>query len=256
MIDTHAHIYDEQFAVDIENQISEAKALGVHRILMPNVDKESIGPMLDLERRFPGVCLPMMGLHPCYVDATFESSLHVIEAWLSKHKFVAVGEIGTDLYWDKTHWPQQQEAFKYQCELALKYDLPVVIHSRDSIDETIEMVMPFAQKGLTGVFHCFTGNIAQAQKIMELGFYLGIGGVVTFKNGGIDKVLPEIGMDKLVLETDSPYLAPTPHRGKRNSPVYLPLVTQKIATIFGLSVTEVVAITDRNANALFRLDEL
>lgn len=256
MIDTHAHIYDPQFEEDIEQMIAEAEALGVRKILMPNIDHESIEGMLRMEEMFPETCYSMIGLHPCSVDANFEKALREVEEWLGKRKFIAIGEMGTDLYWDKTYWEQQQEAFKVQCELALQYNIPIVIHSRDSIDETIGLVAPYAERGLKGVFHCFTGDPSQAERIKALGFYLGIGGVVTFKNSGLDKVLAEIGTDKLLLETDSPYLAPTPHRGKRNSPVFLPLVAQKVATIFGISVKEVSQLTDHNAMTLFKLNEL
>jgi TatD DNase family protein len=256
MIDTHAHIYDIQFKEDIDEVIDQSRQLGVNRILMPNIDLDSIDAMLVLADQYPEYCLPMMGLHPCSVDQDFEKAIEIIDHWLSGRSFYAVGEMGTDLYWDKTFWPQQQEAFEIQCELGLKYDLPIVIHSRDSIDETIDLVAPYAERGLRGVFHCFTGSVEQGQKIQALGFYLGIGGVVTFKNGGLDKVLPELGLDKLVLETDSPYLAPTPHRGKRNSPTFLPLICQKIADILQISVLKVSQQTDLNAQTLFRLDEL
>jgi TatD DNase family protein len=256
MIDTHAHIYDNQFESDIDQIINHAQQLGIKHILMPNIDLNSIAGMMSLAEKYPGYCLPMIGLHPCSVGKDFEKDLLVIEDWLSGRGFKAIGEIGTDLYWDKSFWPQQQEAFKIQCALGLKHDLPIVIHSRDSIDETIEMVAPFAARGLKGVFHCFTGTAEQGRKIQDLGFYLGIGGVVTFKNGGLDKVLPELGLDKLLLETDSPYLAPAPHRGKRNSPSFIPLICQKIADILQISTLKVAQQTDRNAESLFSLNEL
>ena len=256
MIDTHAHLFDEQFAADIDQEIEQCKALGINKILLPNIDSESIDPMLSLSDLYPDYCLPMIGLHPCSVFDDFQSQLKWVEDWLSKRKFWAIGEMGTDLYWDKSFWKQQQDAFKSQCELALSADLPIVIHCRETIDQTIEMVKPYASKGLKGVFHCFTGSVEQGKQIMDLGFYLGIGGVVTFKNGGLDRVLPEIGLEQLVLETDSPYLAPTPHRGKRNSPSFLPLICQKIANILEISVSEVSEKTDNNAQSLFKLDEL
>jgi TatD DNase family protein len=256
MIDSHAHIYDDQFKEDLDNIISASKSLGVRKILMPNIDTDSIEKMMDLADQYKGYCLPMMGLHPCSVDAQFEEALEIIEDWLSKYPFVAVGEMGTDLYWDKTYWHQQQIAFRRQCEMALKNSLPIVIHSRDSIDETIELVRPFAEKGLKGVFHCFTGTVSQAEQIKKMGFYLGIGGVVTFKNSGLDAVLEQIGMEKLILETDSPYLAPTPHRGKRNTPVFLSLINRKIAEIMDVPAGEISRLTDINVQALFGLDEL
>ena len=197
----------------------------------------------------------MMGLHPCSVDDKFEIKLREVEEWLGKRKFSAVGEIGTDLYWDKTFFEQQKEAFNQQCELALQYHLPVVIHCRDSIDETIALVKPFAEKGLNGVFHCFTGDVRQAQEIIDMDFLLGIGGVVTFKNSGLDKVMAQIGFDRVILETDSPYLAPTPNRGKRNEPGYLHLVAEKLASLFPESnLAEVIDKTSENALKLFNLE--
>jgi TatD DNase family protein len=174
-----------------------------------------------------------------------------VEEWLTKRRFVAVGEIGTDLYWDKTFWPQQKEAFKIQVNLAKKYQVPIVIHCRESMDETITLLEPLLDGKLTGIFHCFSGSIEQAQKIISMGFYLGLGGVVTFKNGGLDNVLPNIDLEKVVLETDSPYLAPVPHRGKRNEPTYIPLVAEKISAIKNISMDEIKLITHRNALTLF-----
>ena len=173
------------------------------------------------------MCFPMMGLHPCSVKKDFERELYIVEDWLSKRRFSAVGEIGTDLYWDKTFFEQQKEAFMIQVSWAKKYGLPIVIHCRESIDETIELVEQMQDGNLRGIFHCFSGTAEQAKRITKLGFYLGIGGVVTFKNGGLDKVIPEIDLEHMVLETDSPYLAPVPHRGKRNEPCYIPLVAKQ-----------------------------
>ncbi len=255
MIETHAHIYLDQFDKDILEVMDRAESEGVEKIYMPNIDSTSIDAMLERELRYPGVCFPTMGLHPCSVNKHFEKELYLVESWLGKRPFAAVGEIGTDLYWDKTFWPQQQEAFKIQCEWALKYDLPVVIHCRESIDESITLVRPFADSGLKGVFHCFTGTLEQAREIIDLGFLLGIGGVVTFKNGGLDKVLPEIGIDHLVLETDSPYLAPVPHRGKRNEPAYLSLVAEKICSVAKIDLDMVISTSDKNAADLFKLPD-
>jgi TatD DNase family protein len=255
MIDTHAHIFDEKFS-DIDEVIAECKQIGIRKILMPNIDLASIDEMLRLATRYPDYCLPMMGLHPCSVADDYETVLAAVEKSLEAGNYVAVGEMGTDLYWDKTYWSQQQEVFRRQCELAIDHQLPIVIHSRDSIDETISLVEPFVQRGLRGVFHCFTGDIEQGKQIMDMGFYLGIGGVVTFKNGGLDKVLPDLGVSKLLLETDSPYLAPTPYRGKRNSPTFLPLIAGKIGEILEISTADVSRLTDSNAQALFQLDEL
>lgn len=253
MIDTHAHIYLEQFKDDLPETMSRVAENGVEKILMPNIDSNSIDQMLQVELDYPDVCMSMMGLHPCSVNAEFEKELYLVEEWLGKRPFLAVGEIGTDLYWDKTFYPQQVEAFNIQCELALKHQLPVVIHCRESIDETIELVRPFSEKGLKGVFHCFTGSMDQAKQIVELGFMLGIGGVATFKNGGLDKVLPHIAIEHLLLETDSPYLAPVPHRGKRNEPAYVRLVAERIVSLTGLSFKEVVTATTSNASQLFSL---
>lgn len=250
-IDTHAHIYSDEFKPDRQDMLSRAVEADVQRIYMPNIDHTSIDNMLELEAKSADVCVSMMGLHPCYVNKEFEKELYLVEEWLGKRKFAAVGEIGTDLYWDKTFWGQQQEAFKVQVGWAKKYRLPIVIHCRESIDETIQLLEPMLDGELTGVFHCFSGSVEQANKIMAMGFYLGIGGVATFKNGGLDKVLPEIGLEKLILETDSPYLAPVPHRGKRNEPAYLPLVAQKICDYKKISEQELKDVTFANANRLF-----
>ena len=194
----------------------------------------------------------MMGLHPCSVKVDFEKELQIVEQWLSKRKFAAVGEIGTDLYWDKTFWEQQKEAFVTQVAWAKRYKLPIVIHCRSSIDETIALLAPLVNNELTGIFHCFSGNLDQAKQIIDLGFYLGIGGVVTFKNGGLDKVLPHVDINRIVLETDSPYLAPVPHRGKRNEPGYIPLVAKKIMELVGVGEEDLCKITTGNANAIFQ----
>jgi TatD DNase family protein len=253
MIDTHAHIYLEEFKTDRDDMLARATGCGVTHILMPNIDHTSIDDMLELESRQPNLCYAMMGLHPCYVKKDFQRELYVVEDWLAKRNFLAIGEIGTDLYWDKTFWEQQEEAFKIQLSWAKEYKLPVSIHCRESIDETIRLVEDAQDGTLTGVFHCFTGSLEQAQRIIKSGFYLGIGGVSTFKNGGLDKVLPEIPMDKLVLETDSPYLAPVPHRGKRNEPAYLAGIAEKIATLKKALLIDVVKATSQNAKDLFKL---
>ncbi len=251
-IDTHAHIYSEEFDMDRDEMLRQCEEAEVRKIYMPNIDHTSIDGMLELEQQYPDRCIPMMGLHPCYVKKDFEKELYRIEEWLAKRKFVAIGEVGTDLYWDKSFWPQQQEAFRIQVGWAKKYKVPIVIHCRESIDETIELLTPLIDKNLTGVFHCFTGTLEQSVKIMEMGFYLGVGGVVTFKNGGVDKILPEIPMESIVLETDSPYLAPTPHRGKRNSPAYIPLVAARVAELKKITVEELQQVTTQNAHTLFK----
>ena len=251
-IDTHAHIYHEDFNKDRIDMLQRCSESSVGKIFMPNVDHASIDSMMELESRYPGTCFPMMGLHPCSVKKGFERELYIVEEWLGRRKFAAVGEIGTDLYWDKTLFDLQQEAFTIQVNWAKKFRLPVVIHCRESIDETIALVDKLKDDNLTGIFHCFTGTKDQADRITSLGFYLGIGGVATFKNSGLDKVLPEIKLEHLVLETDSPYLAPVPHRGKRNEPAYIPLVADKLATLTGTTVEEVKRITTQNALTVFK----
>lgn len=250
-IDTHAHIYSDEFDQDRADAIRRAEENNVKRIYMPNVDHASIDAMLEAELRYPDMCIPMMGLHPCSVKKDFERELYLVEDWLAKRKFCAVGEIGTDLYWDKSFWEQQKEAFTIQVGWAKKYNLPIIIHCRESIDQTIELVEQLQDGKLTGIFHCFSGSVEQAQKIAKLNFYVGIGGVATFKNGGLDKVLPEVSLDHIVLETDSPYLAPVPHRGKRNEPSYIPMIAQKIHEFKKVSIEEIEEKTTSNALKLF-----
>ena len=252
-IDTHAHIYAQQFEKDQDDTIQRAFDQGVNKIYMPNIDHTSIDAMLEVEAKYPDNCFAMMGLHPCSVKQDFEKELYKVEDWLNKRSFAAVGEIGTDLYWDKTFYEQQAEAFRIQVEWAKKYQRPIVIHCRDSFQETIDLLTPLMDDKLTGVFHCFTGNVADAQQVVELGFYLGIGGVSTFKNGGLDKVLSEVSLEHLVLETDCPYLAPVPHRGKRNEPAYTELVAARVAELKQLELAEVDKITTENARSLFNL---
>lgn len=253
LIDTHCHIYSEEFESDYVQAIERALALGVDKIFMPNVDSRSIDRMLMIEAQFPNNCFAMMGLHPCSVKDDFENELAIAESWLAKRKFVAIGEMGTDLYWDKTHFEQQKEAFRIQVGWAKKYDLPIVIHCRDSFEETMQLLEPLADNKLTGVFHCFTGSVQDALRVKALGFHIGIGGVSTFKNGGLDKVIPEIGLDKLVLETDSPYLAPVPFRGKRNEPSYTKMVAQRVADLLAIPIEKVAEATTQNALELYKM---
>ncbi|AGA76378.1 TatD family hydrolase [Echinicola vietnamensis] len=250
-IDTHAHIYSKKYDNDRDEVIERCKANGVNRIYMPNVDVESIDAMLEAEQRYPEMCIPMMGLHPCDVDKDFEKQLYVMEDWLSKRPFVAIGEIGTDLYWDKDSFELQKEALKIQVDWAKQKKLPIVLHCRESIDETIAIIGEMNDENLTGIFHCFTGSVEQAKEIIEMGFLLGIGGVSTFKNGGMDKVLPEIGLEQLVLETDGPYLAPVPHRGKRNSPEYIPIIAERVGDLTASTLEKVSEVTNANANKVF-----
>ena len=252
-VDTHAHIYAEEFDVDREDMIQRSRDTDVAKIFMPNVDHTTIDKMLDLESRWEG-CYPMMGLHPCSVKKGFERELYLVEQWLAKRKFCAVGEIGTDLYWDKTFWEQQCEAFEIQVTWAKKLDIPVVIHCRESLDQTIALVEKLQDGNLTGIFHCFGGSIEQAERITRLNFYLGIGGVATFKKGGLDLVLKEVPPDRIVLETDSPYLAPVPHRGKRNEPAYIPLIAQKAADIMDITAEQLQEKTTVNALKIFEIN--
>lgn len=250
-IDTHAHIYDDVFREDRGEMLERARTENVQAIYMPNVDHKTVDAMLKVESRWPG-CYPMMGLHPCSVKKDFERELYVVEDWLSKRRFTAVGEIGTDLYWDKTFWGQQCDAFRIQVGWAKQYDLPVVIHCRESLDETIAMVEELQDGNLRGIFHCFTGSAEQAERVAKLNFYLGIGGVATFKRGGLDNVLPSVSMDNIVLETDSPYLAPVPHRGKRNEPAHIPLIAQRVADIKQIPLEQVLEKTTENATKVFQ----
>ncbi|WP_020530628.1 TatD family hydrolase [Flexithrix dorotheae] len=253
MIDSHAHIYSDKFKADIDDVLARTFDQNVHKIFMPNIDHKSIDKMMELELKYPQQCHSMMGLHPCSVDKHFEKELYLVEEWLDKRKFTAVGEMGLDLYWDKQFFEQQKEAFTIQVDLAKKHQLPIVVHTRDSMQETIELLEKLKDDQLTGVVHCFTGTVEDANRITEMGFYLGIGGVATFKNGGMDKVLPEIDLKHLLLETDSPYLSPVPHRGKRNEPSYIPIIAERIATLKNISVEEVSQVTDENCLKLFKL---
>jgi TatD DNase family protein len=251
-IDSHAHIYSEEFGADRQLLLEQCMDKGINKIFMPNVDHESIDRMLEVEAKNPGHCIPMMGLHPCNVKKNFERDLYEVEDWLKRRKFAAIGEMGTDLYWDKTFFPQQQEAFKIQVSFAKKYDLPIVIHCRNSFRETMDLLKEIRHDSLRGIFHCFSGNVEEAKEVIEIGFYLGIGGVATFKNGGLDKILPDIDLNHIVLETDCPYLAPVPHRGKRNEPVYIPLIAERVAEIKRIQVDEVAAVTTANSLKVFK----
>ena len=253
LIETHAHLYSEQFRPDQAEALHRAVAAGVGTILLPNVDHSTIEAMLELEAAAPETCHAMMGLHPCSVGPNFEKDLQEVADWLARRPFVAVGECGIDLYWDKTCLPQQQEALREQLRLAKQYQLPIVLHTRSAFEEAYELVAEAQDGTLRGVFHCFSDGLAEAERIISLGFKMGIGGVATFKNGGLDQVLPHVGLEHLVLETDCPYLAPVPYRGKRNEPAYLPLVLHRVATLLGQSPEAVAEATTRNATALFQL---
>ncbi len=252
LIDTHAHIYSAKFDSDRQELVRDIQAAGIERIYMPNVDMNTIEAMLDCEAKYPGICIPMMGLHPCDVKEDFRHQLDVMQDWLERRPFAAVGEIGLDLYWDRTFFEEQKEALKIQIDWAKEKGLPIVLHCRESMDETIAIVKEKQDGNLRGIFHCFTGTVTQAKQIIDLGFLLGIGGVATYKNGGLDQVIPEIGLDHLVLETDAPYLAPVPFRGKRNSPAYLPYIAEKLGDYLQVSKETVAARTRANALNLFK----
>ena len=254
MIDTHAHIYASEFDNDRDEVVKRALEQGIDKILLPNIDLESIEPMLKTEAAYPEICRSMMGLHPCYVDGNVEQTLAIIRGWFEKHNFIAVGEIGIDLYWDKTFRAEQEMAFVTQLNWAKERTVPVVIHTRDSIEETLTLLSQEQDGSLRGVFHCFGGSVEEAQAINELGFHLGLGGVSTFKNGGMDKVIPHLDMNWVILETDCPYLAPEPHRGKRNEPAYTSLVAARVAELRGESLEVIDTLTTKNAEALFNLD--
>ncbi len=253
IIDTHCHLYSEEFEGDIAEVIKRAKYEGVKKFFLPAIDSSCLEGMLGLEKNYPDECFAMMGLHPCYVKENFEEELALVKNQLAARHFVAIGEIGLDYYWDKTFAEQQQQAFELQMQWALDYQLPIVIHTRNAMQETINMVKPFAAKGLTGIFHCFSGSYESAKQIVDMGFLLGIGGVVTYKNSGLPQALEQIGAENLVLETDAPYLTPIPFRGKRNESSYLKYIIEKLAEIKKLSIEEMAAITTANAERIFGL---
>jgi len=255
LIDTHTHLFLKEFDADRDEVLNRAVKKGVKKLILPNVDSSTTLPMLDLCSRFPDHCYPMMGLHPTSVRDNYKDELTNVENWLKKGIFVAVGEIGIDLYWEKKFLFQQLEAFAHQIILAKKFQLPIVIHSRESFDEIFDIMDDLNDENLKGIFHAFTGTHEQAERAIGYGFKLGIGGIVTFKNSGLDKVVSMIDPVHLVLETDSPYLAPTPKRGHRNEPSYLIYTANKIAGIHGTTVEEVARITTQNALTLFGLND-
>ena len=253
LIDTHTHIYSDAFDDDRDEAIKRAKAAGVSQLILPAIDSKTTANMYEVKRNYPEYVSLMMGLHPTHVGLNVEQELTHVKEQLEAHSFVAVGEIGMDLYWDKTYQSQQQDAFERQIDWALAADLPIVIHCRDAFAPIFEVLEGFNDNRLRGVFHCFTGTKADAQRVLDLNFYLGIGGVVTFKNGKIDRFLADFPIEKMILETDSPYLAPTPYRGKRNESAYLPIVANKMAELFATSAVELARITSKNAQKLFDL---
>jgi TatD DNase family protein len=250
-IDTHTHLYDEQFDSDRKTSIQQAIDQGVEKMYLPNCDSSTIEGMLEVEKAFPSHCFAMMGLHPCYVKENVHDELSVMEAWLTKRTFSAIGEIGLDYHWDKTYINEQKKAFRTQIEWSLQYNRPIVIHTREATKDTIEIVKEYAPKGVRGVFHCFSGSVETARQIIDLGFYLGIGGVLTYKNAGLQEVVQLIDLKHIVLETDAPYLSPVPHRGKRNESSYTLFIAEKLANLKGIDLTTVANITTENALKLF-----
>lgn len=253
-IDTHAHLYSSPLNENRELIIQNAINNGIDTIIMPAIDSNTLESMLELEAAYPNNCIAMMGLHPCSVKDNVQQELDIVEAQLKKRKFIAIGEIGLDYYWDKTFIQQQIEAFTTQMQWALEKQLPIVIHTRNAMGETIEAVKPFAKKGLRGIFHCFSGSQESAQQIISMGFHLGLGGVLTYKNAAVAEAIKEVPMSHLVLETDAPYLSPVPYRGKTNEPAFMIEVAKKLAEIKNIPIQEVAAITTNNAKAVFGIE--
>lgn len=253
LIDTHAHFYLPQFDEDIEQCVERAVNAGISRIILPNIDYASILPMRKLCAQFPDIFIPLIGLHPTHVKENFNEELKLILAELEKGKHAGIGETGIDLYWDKTFFEEQKEAFLVQLNYSLKHNLPIVIHARESYTEIIEVLKTVNSPVFKGIFHAFSGTPGQADEAIEMGFHIGIGGVLTFKNSTLQKVVDRVDLNHIVLETDSPYLAPVPYRGKRNESSYMPFIVEKIAEITGKSVEEVAFVTTQNATKLFNL---
>ena len=253
IIDTHTHLYLKQFNKDIDLVINRSKDIGVKKFIFPAIDSTHFDDMHDLKNKYPGSIYLMSGLHPVDVKENYNEELEFVVNSLKGHDYVAIGEIGIDLYWDETYLKQQQDAFEFQIRLAIKNDLPIVIHCREAFDEIFEILDKENCHKLRGVFHCFTGTLEQAKRAIDLGFCLGIGGVVTFKNGGIDKFLHQIDLKHIVMETDSPYLAPVPFRGKRNESSYITYVIDKLSEIYGLPIKEIASVTTKNAEKVFAL---
>jgi TatD DNase family protein len=253
-IDTHAHLYLEQFDNDRNEAVIRAVGQNVKYMLLPNVDEDTIEPMLSMIKDFPDSCLPMMGLHPTSVKPGFEKVLDKMYKYFTRGGFCAVGESGIDLYWDKTYFDLQVRAFQTQIEWALQFDLPIVVHARNSLNEIMEALKPFTGRGLKGVMHCFPGTVEQARWFVDFGFKLGIGGVVTYKKSDMAKVVESMPLQCLILETDAPYLPPVPYRGKRNEPSFIPIIAEKISQIKGISIDDVADQTTQNAKNLFGIE--
>lgn len=251
IVDSHCHLYMEEFKNDLNEVMERAKKAGVVKFFLPAVDSETHAQMLELEKKYPEECFAMMGLHPCSVKENFKEELSTVKQWLASRSFAAIGEIGLDFYWDRSFIAHQYEAFNQQMEWALEYRRPVVIHTRSAMEETIDAVKPYADRGLRGIFHCFGGTYDQAKRIIDLQFLLGIGGVLTYKNAGLGEVMEKIPLEHIVLETDAPYLAPVPYRGKRNESSYLQYVVAKLAEIKQAAINEIADVTTNNAEKIF-----
>lgn len=251
LVDTHCHLYLKEFADDIDQVIARAENEDVQKFYLPAIDSTETSNLLALESKFPGKCIPMMGLHPCYVKENYKEELSHVESWLSKRAFAAVGEIGLDYYWDRNFDEQQKDAFRTQIQWALQYKLPIVIHSRESTEDCVQMVKEEQNGSLKGIFHCFSGSYESARAIIDLGFHLGIGGVITYKKSGLPEIVEKLPMEAIVLETDAPYLSPVPYRGKRNESSYIRFVAAKLAEIKAISIEEVARITTANAQKIF-----
>jgi TatD DNase family protein len=253
LIDTHAHIFLPEFSSDLTEVINRARQAGVIKIFLPNIDSSTVRPLLETSDLYSDYCYPMIGLHPCSVNEGFETELEQVDKALESRQYFGIGETGTDLYWDTSFADQQVAALEYQVQLARKHKLPIILHSRNSMDETIRVIRKHAGPGLSGIFHCFTGTLSQAREITDMDFLLGFGGVMTFRNSGLPAIIPDIDIRHIVLETDSPYLSPAPERGKRNEPSKLELINRKLAELKNITEEESAAITTRNALDLFRM---
>ncbi len=252
MIDTHSHIYSEDFRGELDDVINRALKAGVSKIITPNIDSSSIKPMLDVADGYPEFCFPLIGIHPTSVNEDFEEELEVFNYWLQKRKFAGIGEIGIDLYWDKTFVAEQEYVFRQQLKKAAELNMPVVIHVRDSFEVVMKNLKLEYVNGMKGIFHCFSGNLDQAREVLELGFKIGVGGTVTFKNSGVDALIANLKPEDIVLETDSPYLAPVPFRGKRNESSYLSIILKKVSEVYSRPEKEIELITDYSALHIFK----
>ncbi|MDQ2864145.1 MAG: TatD family hydrolase [Bacteroidota bacterium] len=253
MIDTHTHLYVEEFNADIDDVIKRAEDEGVDKFFLPAIDSKETTAMFEIEKKFPGKCMAMAGLHPCSVKENYKDELHKVANLLAQRNFAAIGETGLDFYWDKTFTKEQYESLNTQAEWALQYNLPLVLHTRNAMQETIDVIKSYEGRGLTGIYHCFGGTLQNAKDITDQNFLLGIGGVVTYKNSGLAEVLKDIDIEYIVLETDAPYLSPVPFRGKRNESSYLKYIAQKIADIKNISIEEVAEQTTKNAEKIFNV---